>query len=43
LDLRCPNHGSGFRADDGAVLNGPATRALDELSATIEGDDIVIA
>lgn len=43
LDLRCPNHGSGFRADDGAVLNGPATRGLDELAATIEGDSIVIA
>lgn len=43
LDLRCPNHGSGFRADDGAVLNGPATRPLDELAVTIEGDSIVFA
>lgn len=43
LELRCPNHGSGFRADDGSVLNGPATRPLDELTATIEGDSIVIA
>ena len=43
LDLRCPNHGSGFRADDGAVLNGPATRPLDELAATIEGDSIIFA
>ncbi|MGF1654968.1 MAG: ubiquinol-cytochrome c reductase iron-sulfur subunit [Actinomycetales bacterium] len=43
LELRCPNHGSEFRADDGSVLNGPATRPLEELTATIEGDTITIA
>ncbi|MGF1661756.1 MAG: ubiquinol-cytochrome c reductase iron-sulfur subunit [Kineosporiaceae bacterium] len=43
LELVCPNHGSEFRADDGSVLTGPATRPLEELTATIDGDTVTIA
>jgi nitrite reductase/ring-hydroxylating ferredoxin subunit len=43
LELRCPNHGSEFRADDGSVVTGPATRPLEELTATVAGDVITIA
>jgi Rieske Fe-S protein len=43
LELRCPNHGSEFRADDGSVVTGPATRPLEELTATIDGDVVTIA
>jgi Rieske Fe-S protein len=43
LELRCPNHGSEFRADDGSVVTGPATRPLEGLTATIDGDVVTIA
>lgn len=42
LELVCPNHGSRFDATDGSVLNGPATRALESLSVTVEGDQLVL-
>lgn len=43
LVLLCPNHGSRFDAGDGgAVVNGPATAPLEELSVTREGDRLVL-
>lgn len=41
--LLCPNHGSEFNAEDGSATKGPATTPLATLTATIEGDQIVIA
>lgn len=42
LTLTCPNHGSVFDATDGGVLNGPATSALESLTVTLEGDQLVL-
>ncbi len=39
--IRCICHGSRFHIDDGSVENGPATRPLEEVSITVEGDQIV--
>ncbi|WP_051415518.1 Rieske 2Fe-2S domain-containing protein [Nocardiopsis sp. CNT312] len=35
--LRCPWHGSEFRVDDGSVVHGPATAALESLEAAVVG------
>ena len=40
--INCPCHGSKFSAADGAVKNGPATKALSEKSVKVEGDKIVL-
>jgi Rieske Fe-S protein len=37
----CPCHGSEFAAD-GAVLTGPAVRALPAVLVQVSGDDVVI-
>jgi Rieske Fe-S protein len=41
--ISCACHGSSFAIADGAVLNGPATRPLDEIKVRVEGDKIVKA
>lgn len=38
----CPCHGSEFRIADGSVARGPATRALDRRTATVDGDVVMI-
>ena len=39
----CPCHGSGYDASSGAVVNGPATRALPAKTVTDSGDSVVVA
>ncbi|MGV1007327.1 MAG: Rieske (2Fe-2S) protein [Dermatophilaceae bacterium] len=39
----CPCHGSGFDASTGAVVNGPATRALSAKTLADSGDSVVVA
>ena len=41
--IDCTCHGSKFSADDGSVVNGPATSALAEVSISVEGDTITTA
>lgn len=41
--IMCPCHGSGFDASTGAVVNGPATRALPAKTLTDSGDSVVVA
>jgi Rieske Fe-S protein len=36
----CPCHGSRFDAKTGAVVNGPASRALPRVDVTVEGDTV---
>ena len=40
--IMCPCHGSGFDASTGAVVNGPATRALPAKTVTDSGDSVVV-
>jgi Rieske Fe-S protein len=37
----CPCHGSRFSIEDGSVLNGPATEALDAVPVRLDGDWVV--
>ncbi len=39
--LDCPCHGSVFNATTGAVINGPASRALPAVNVKLSGEDIV--
>ncbi|QBR91037.1 Rieske (2Fe-2S) protein [Nocardioides euryhalodurans] len=41
--IMCPCHGSVFSAEDGSVVNGPATEPLAETAITVEGDEITLA
>jgi nitrite reductase/ring-hydroxylating ferredoxin subunit len=41
-EIICDNHGARYSADDGAVLSGPAPRALGKVTVTVEGDDILV-
>ena len=41
--ISCPCHGSAYSAADGSVKNGPATRALKEVSVTVEGGEVIEA
>jgi Rieske Fe-S protein len=38
----CTCHGSRFQLSDGAVLNGPATRALPAYALTMDGNDALV-
>ncbi|GCD89198.1 Rieske (2Fe-2S) protein [Nocardioides sp. LS1] len=41
--INCPCHGSKFSIEDGSVQAGPATRALPEVTVTVDGDQISIS
>ena len=41
--INCPCHGSKFAVADGSVVNGPATRPLESLTATVEGDQVTVS
>lgn len=38
----CPCHGSLFSAEDGAVIQGPATTGLAAASVSVSGDEIIL-
>jgi Rieske Fe-S protein len=42
-EIACPCHGSLFSAEDGSVLNGPATAPLTEIEVQVMGGSIVRA
>ncbi|WP_148572242.1 Rieske (2Fe-2S) protein [Nocardioides caldifontis] len=39
-EISCNCHGSVFSADDGSVVNGPATSALEEVTVKVDGDQV---
>jgi len=41
--MRCPNHQSLFKAEDGSVIEGPATVALRTVDVKVEGENVVRA
>ena len=41
--LQCPCHGSVYDATTGAVISGPAPRALDKIAVTVEGGEVLPA
>ncbi|MBA3489890.1 MAG: Rieske (2Fe-2S) protein, partial [Longispora sp.] len=41
--ITCPLHGSQFKAEDGALLRGPAAQGLPSIPVRISGDEIVRA
>jgi Rieske Fe-S protein len=41
--IPCTCHGSQFSLADGSVVQGPATRPLDEVDIAVEGDSISLA
>jgi Rieske Fe-S protein len=40
--INCPCHGSQFSVEDGSVVTGPATAPLEKLTATQQGEEIVV-
>ncbi|MFV0450829.1 MAG: Rieske (2Fe-2S) protein [Propioniciclava sp.] len=42
-EIVCPCHGARFSIEDGSVVVGPATEALPEAAASVDGDAVVIA
>jgi Rieske Fe-S protein len=42
-EIMCPCHGSSFSAEDGSVVNGPATEPLAEKQISVDGDQITLA
>jgi len=40
--IDCPCHGSRFAITDGAVVHGPALRALTPRTITVQGDSIIL-
>jgi Rieske Fe-S protein len=40
--IGCNCHGSRFSIEDGSVVNGPASRPLESLSLTVEGDQVTV-
>ncbi len=41
--IQCACHGSRYSAEDGSVLNGPATAGLAEKAVTSDGTNVVLA
>jgi Rieske Fe-S protein len=41
--IDCTCHGSKFSITDGSVVDGPATKPLDELKVTVSGDDLAVS
>lgn len=41
--MTCPNHGSRFSAQDGAVQRGPAAAPLSAVQIEVQGTDVVLA
>lgn len=41
--IECPCHGSRFDPSTGAVTQGPATRGLTAMKATVEGADVTVS
>lgn len=41
--IPCDCHGSEFSIEDGSVLEGPASAALDKVEITVDGDSITLA
>ena len=42
-EIECSCHGSRFMVADGSVANGPATKPLEELKATVKGDNLTVS
>jgi len=42
-ELACPCHGSRFNAETGAVIEGPAARALPSVAVTVNGTSVMTA
>jgi len=42
-EIECGCHGSRFAVADGSVANGPATKPLEELKATVKGDNLAVS
>lgn len=42
-DIDCTCHGSKFSIKDGSVVQGPATKPLEKLTATVEGGEISVS
>jgi len=42
-EIECGCHGSRFMVADGSVANGPATKPLEELKATVKGDNLSVS
>lgn len=41
-EILCPCHGSLFSAQDGAVLQGPATEGLPPVAVRVQGDSVIL-
>jgi nitrite reductase/ring-hydroxylating ferredoxin subunit/putative flippase GtrA len=41
--VTCPAHRSKFKAEDGSLISGPATRGLTEIAVTVQGSEVVRA
>lgn len=41
-EILCPCHGSLFSAEDGAVIQGPATSGLAPANVSVAGDEIIL-
>ena len=39
--LKCPCHGSVYKASDGSVVNGPAPNPLAPFNVSVSGQEIV--
>jgi Rieske Fe-S protein len=42
-DIDCTCHGSKFSIKDGSVVNGPATKPLEKLTATVKSGEISVS
>ena len=42
-EIVCNCHGSRYAVADGSVVGGPAPQPLAELTATVEGDEVVVS